>query len=306
LRGNSIRYGAWIAFLLPLLLMGSAIAAAIGARLPEPASAASIPLWPGTPPGSEGKTSDETVRINESGDHIVSNIHHPSITPYLPAKDKATGAAVIVAPGGGHRELWMDHEGYNIGAWLSEHGVAAFILKYRLARENGSTYTVEGTELADIQRAIRLVRSRAAEWGVDPERIGVMGFSAGGEIAALAATRYDAGMPGPGNSADAVDRESSKPAFQALIYPAIPHDMNLSKQTPPAFLVCGEDDSADIAQGLPQLFVSLKEAGVSAELHVFAHTGHGFGVRAGNRPPVSGWMELFIEWLSVEGMLKSK
>ena len=258
-------------------------------------------LWPNGAPGSEGKTAEESVRVNENGERIVSSIHRPSITLFLPAKDKATGAAVVIAPGGGHRELWMDHEGYNVAKWLGEHGVAAFVLKYRLAREDGSTYSVEGTELADIQRAIRLVRSRAQQWGLDRERIGVMGFSAGGELAVMASTRYDAGTE---RAADPIERESSKPAFQALLYPAIPHGMNLSKQTPPAFLACGEDDRADIAQGLPELYLSLKRAGASAELHVFARTGHGFGLRAGNRPPVSDWPELFREWLDIEGFLQ--
>ena len=244
--------------------------------------------------GPEGKSQEESVRVNENGEHIVSGIRHPSITPYLPAKSVSTGAAVIVAPGGGHRELWMDHEGYRVAKWLSDHGVAAFVLKYRLAREPGSTYTVEGTALSDIKRALRLVRSRASEWGVDPERIGVMGFSAGGELAALASTRYDAGTA---NATDPVDRESSKPAFQALLYPAIPHDMNLSKETPPAFLACGENDRQDIAQGLPELYLALKRAGVSAELHVYAGVGHGFGVRESNGPAVSGWTQLFLEWL---------
>jgi acetyl esterase/lipase len=261
-----------------------------------------VSLWPNGVPGSEGTTAHETVRV-ENGEHIVSSVHRPSLTLYLPAKDKASGAAVIIAPGGGHRELWMDHEGYNVARWLSEHGVAAFVLKYRLARESGSTYTIEGTALADIQRAIRLVRSRASEWGIDPEHIGVMGFSAGGELAALASTRHDAGTPG---AADTIDRESSKPAFQALLYPAIPHNMSFSKQTPPAFLVCGEEDRPDIAKGLPQLYLYLRQAGVSTELHVFARTGHGFGVRPSNRPPVSDWPQFFLEWLDVQGLSRHK
>jgi endo-1,4-beta-xylanase len=258
-----------------------------------------ILLWPDGAPGSErknsaGKIPEEVVRVNENGEHIVSGIHHPSITAYLPAKDKSAGAAIVIAPGGGHRELWMDHEGYNVAKWLSDHGVAAFVLKYRLAREPGSTYTVEGSALPDIKRAIRLVRSRALQWGLDPERIGVMGFSAGGELAALAATRVDAGTAA---ATDLVEHESSKPAFQALLYPAVPHDVNLSKETPPAFLACGEDDRQDIAQGLPELYLALKRAGVSTELHVYAGVGHGFGVRESNGPPVSGWTQLFLEWL---------
>jgi acetyl esterase/lipase len=260
-------------------------------------------LWPNGAPGSEGKTAAETVRVNENGEHIISSVHRPSITPFLPSKENATAAAVIIAPGGGHRELWMDHEGYNVARWLSQHGVAAFVLKYRLALDNGSTYTIEGSALSDIKRAVRLVRSRALEWGINPEHIGVMGFSAGGELAAMASTRYDAGVAG---AADPIESESSKPAFQALLYPAIPHNMSLSKQTPPAFLVCGEDDRPDIAEGLPQLYLSLKHAGVSAELHILARTGHGFGVRPGNRPPVSDWPQLFLEWLDVQGMLEHK
>ncbi len=196
----------------------------------------------------------------------------------------------------------MDHEGYNVAKWLSDRGVAAFILKYRLARETGSTYTIEGSELADIKRAIRLVRSRASEWGLNPEHIGVMGFSAGGELAALASARYDTGIS---SAADPVERESSKPAFQALLYPAIPKDMPLSKETPPAFLACGEDDRQDIAQGLPELYLALKQAGVSAELHVYAGVGHGFGIRQNNGAAVSLWPQLFLEWL-LRGMQNPK
>jgi endo-1,4-beta-xylanase len=280
---TSIHVSGW--GLLALLLCGT---------LPgsEPQA---ILLWPNGAPGSEGKNTEETVRISDEGDHVLSNVHHPSITPYLPSKDSSTRTAVIVVPGGGHAELWMDHEGYRVAQWLRDHGVAAFVLKYRLARAKDSTYTIEGNELGDLQRAIRLVRSRASEWQLDPERIGVMGFSAGGEVAALASTRYDAGNAG---AADPIERLSSRPAFEALIYPGIPKQMVLTKQTPPAFLVCGEQDRPDIAQGLPELYLALKKAGVSAELHVYAGVGHGFGVRATNRPPVSGWLQLFLDWLT--------
>jgi acetyl esterase/lipase len=281
----------WFAIALSIWIAASAFAS----------QSQAIVLWANGAPGSEGKTVEETIRITEKGEHIVSGVHRPSITPYFPAKEKSTGAAVIIAPGGGHRELWVDHEGHTVAKWLSDRGVAAFVLKYRLARETGSTYTIEGTELSDMQRAIRVVRSRAQEWGVDPERIGVMGFSAGGELAALASTRYDRGTAG---STDLIDRESSRPAFQALLYPAIPNDLKFSKETPPAFLVCGEDDRPDITQGLPELYVALKRAGVSAELHVYARTGHGFGVREDNRNPVSHWLQKFLEWLDVEGFLE--
>ena len=166
------------------------VAFSVSARAAEPDP---ILLWPKGAPGSEGKIAEEAVRISPQGDHVVWGVHCPSITPYLPAKKTATGAAVIVIPGGGHRELWVDHEGYRVGRWLNDHGVAAFVLKYRLAKEPGSSYTIEGHSLPDVQRAIRLVRSRAREWNLAPDRIGVMGFSAGGELAALAGTGYDGG-----------------------------------------------------------------------------------------------------------------
>jgi endo-1,4-beta-xylanase len=230
-------------------------------------------------------------------------VHRPSLTVYLPSKDTATGAAVIIAPGGGHRELWTDHEGHNVAKWLSGRGVAAFVLKYRLAREKESTYTVEGHALADTQRAIRVARGRATEWGIDPERIGVMGFSAGGELAALVSVRNPAPAENP---TDPIERLSSKPAFQALIYPAIPRDMPLSKDTPPAFLVCGENDRQNISQGLPELYLALKRAGASAELHVYAGVGHGFGMRETTKGAVTGWTARFHEWLDSSGFLKRK
>jgi acetyl esterase/lipase len=260
-----------------------------------------IKLWPSGAPGSTGSPTAETVRLSPEGEHIVSNIQEPSIIPYLPQADVATGAAVIVAPGGGHSELWMDHEGYAVAEFLSNHGVAAFILKYRLARQKDSTYTIEGTELGDMQRAIRTVRSRSKEWSIDPERIGVMGFSAGGELAALASTRYDQGSP---SSSDAIERVSSKPDFQALLYPAIPKEPRLTAETPRAFLACGGNDRSDISQGVAELYLALARLHVSAELHIYAGIGHGFGVRKSNPAPVSGWTLLFLDWMNAQGLLK--
>ncbi len=260
-----------------------------------------ILLWPKGAPGSEGKTGEEKTRIAEGGDHVISNIHKPSITAYLPATQKATGVAVIIAPGGGHAELWIDHEGYNPAKWLQERGIAAFVLKYRLAHEPNSTYTVDGDELADMQRAIRLVRSRAKEWGIDTSRIGIMGFSAGGELAALAAMRFDDGKDG---AADLVDRQASRPCFQALIYPGNSKRFEVVKNAPPVFLVGGYKDRPDIAEGLAKVYLKYKQAGISAELHIYADAGHGFGMRSVNKGAVGGWPERFTEWLSETGFLK--
>jgi acetyl esterase/lipase len=259
-----------------------------------------VPLWPGDAPGSAGKTGDEVVKVQPAGDHVVSNVHKPSITVYLPSKETATGAAVVIAPGGGHSALWMDHEGYNVAKFLSEHGIAGFVLKYRLAREKESTYTIEGTSLSDTQRAIKLIRSRAKEWNVDPNRVGVIGFSAGGELAALAATHVSEATPG----ADEIDSLSSKVAFFGLMYPAIPKDMPLSKDMPPAFFVCGENDRQNISQGLPELYIAMKKVGAPVELHVYSGVGHGFGVRATTKGPVAQWPQRFYEWMDARGLLK--
>jgi endo-1,4-beta-xylanase len=215
-------------------------------------------------------------------------------------------AAIIIAPGGGHYKLTMDDEGYDVAKYLSGHGVAAFVLKYRLAREQGSTYTVDGDEMHDIQRAIRMVKARAAEWGVDPARVGVMGFSAGGELAIKAATRYDDGNP---SAADPFDRPSDKPAFQVLMYPGglTPEiEAKVTKDTPPAFLLCGADDRDNIAQQLPELFIALKKAGVSAELHEYAGVGHGFGLRLSQTGGLSHWPELLLQWMDTRGLLRGK
>ena len=259
-----------------------------------------IPLWTGDAPGSAGQTGTEQVRLFE-GEHIVSGIHHPSITVVLPAPEKNTGAGVVICPGGGHRELWMDHEGYNVARWLSAHGIAGFILKYRLAREEGSTYQIENHSLADLQRALRLVRSRAREWGVDPARVGVIGFSAGGELAALAGMRF--GAPPPG-ATDPVDRLEDRPAFQALVYPGNPQSILPVRNAPPAFLVCGDDDRPGMPDGLAEAYVRFKHAGVPAELHIFTGVGHGFGIRANNHSPTGAWPERFREWLADRGFLK--
>src|SRR5262249_13757426 len=176
-----------------------------------------IPLWPAGAPGFEAKKGEaELKKMQSGGEYTYANVHNPSVAAFLPPSDKATGAAIVICPGGGHSSLWVVHEGYSPAKWLSEQGVACFVLKYRLAREKGSPYKIEEHALQDGQRAIRLVRSRAKEWGVDPQRVGIMGFSAGGELASLVSARGDAGKP---DAEDAVERQGSRPNFQVLIYP---------------------------------------------------------------------------------------
>jgi acetyl esterase/lipase len=276
--------------LLPAILVLLLLNAMVAGTEPK-----EILLWPNGAPGSEGKTGPEKVRVTDQGDIVISSVHKPSITPYLPAAEKATGVAVIVAPGGGHSELWISHEGYNPAHWLMENGVAAFVLKYRLAKETNSTYTVDKDELADIQRAIRLVRSRAKEWHIDTAKIGVIGFSAGGELAGLAAMKFSAADP---NAADRIDRENDRPNFQGLIYPGNLNRLEITKSSPPAFIAGGYQDRPDISEGIANLYLKFKQAKVPAELHIYANVGHGFGIRETNHGAVAQWPEEFKLWLS--------
>ncbi|MGI8582434.1 MAG: alpha/beta hydrolase [Chitinophagaceae bacterium] len=276
-------------------LLGICFPALLSAQEPK-----EILLWPKGAPGSEGKTGAEKVRINATGDHLISNVHKPSITPYIPAKNES-GVAVIIAPGGGHQDLWIDHEGYNPAHWFSEKGIAAFILQCRLARDTNSTYTIDKDELADIQRAIRMVRSRAKEWHIDTAKIGVMGFSAGGEVAALSAMRFDDGIK---TSNDKIDHESSYPNFQALIYPGGAKRFEVVKNAPPLFLAGGFKDVPAIAEGMANVYLKYKQAGVPAEIHIYSGAGHGFGISKTNKGAVSHWPERFMEWLVDLGMMK--
>jgi acetyl esterase/lipase len=254
----------------------------------------SILLWPDGAPGSEGKTTPEVVEISKNGEETVTNIHKPSITVYLPEKGKSNGAAVIVAPGGGHKLLCTTHEGSNVAEWLAQHGIAAFVLKYRLASEPGSTYTVDEHAVGDMHRAIRLVRSRAAEWNINAAAVGVMGFSAGGEVCAISSMNSDAGKK---DAADPLDRLSDKPDFQALIYPGRSFRIVPTKESPPAFLAASSNDRPDISEGLTKVYLDFKKAGRPVELHLYADGGHGFGYRSKNIGPVSHWIERFDEWL---------
>lgn len=260
-----------------------------------------IPLWPSGAPGSEGKTAREAVATSASGELSVSSIHNPTITPYVPSPDKANGTAILVIPGGGHRMLAITHEGYNVAEWLRDRGIAAFVLKHRLAREAESTYKIEVESFADAQRAIRLIRSRAKEWNIDAGRVGAMGFSAGGELVSMLAIRSDGGNTA---AADPIDRESSKLLFQALIYPGRSGDIQPTKESPPVFLAASYTDRPDISEGLAEAYLRFKRAGVVAELHIYSTGGHGFGLRASNKRPVGNWIVRFEEWMRESGFVK--
>jgi acetyl esterase/lipase len=256
-----------------------------------------IPLWPNGAPGFESKRNEpEAAR-----DYWVKNVHNPSITVYLPPREIATGAAVVICPGGGHRLLVFNAEGKEPAAYLNSLGVAAFVLKYRLFREENSPYTLEKDVKQDAYRAMRMVRSRAKEWNLDPARIGICGFSAGGEVVALVA--YDPGDGDP-KATDPIDRVNGKPNFQILIYPgplgvpdAVPAD------APPAFLLVANNDEC-CSSPVVKLIERYRVANVSLEAHIYAQGNHGFNM--GNRSKlksINTWPHRLADWLSDNDIL---
>ncbi len=210
---------------------------------------------------------------------------------------------MVVIPGGGFRSNWITHEGYRVADWLAARGIAAFVLKYRLERDAGSDYSTMEHSLADAQRAIRTVRSRAAEWSVDPERIGAIGFSAGGVLTGLTGAYFDRPV---NKRADAIDDLSAKPAFLGLVYgspfgPTSSWKAPIREDLPPVFMIAGGDDR--IAESYPEIYLQLKATGVPAELHLYAGVGHGFGIQDRNTPAVAGWIDRFYDWLFTQGFL---
>ena len=270
-------------WILALFVAATALAAERGEE---------IRLWPSGAPGSEGETAAEVFKGDARLPSNFTVVHYPSIYVFLPPKDKASGMAVVVAPGGGHSQLVIDKEGWEIADFLNRNGIAAFVLKYRLARAPGSHYTVEGNALPDAARAMRTVRSRAAEWGVDPARIGIMGFSAGGEVAALMETRFDAGNA---SAADPIDRASSRPDFAVVVYPGYrPGTITVPKDAPPTFLVCADDDRSHVVTTV-NLYLDLEKQQAPAEMHIYGSGGHGFGLRS--KLPVGNWPDRLLDWM---------
>ena len=256
-------------------------------------------LWPDGAPDSKERMN-EPEKVDGSN---VTNVHHPSITPYLPSKDKATGTAIIIAPGGGHRVLCLGHEGDALGKWYADHGIAAFVLRYRLSREKDSPYDLHKHAMADTRRAIRLVRQRATEWNINPKRVGIVGFSAGGELAAYSAMKSDNGDK---NSSDPIEQQSSRPDFQGLIYPGKSATFTVEKGMPPCFIAFGYHDREDIAFGMAKVYLKYKEAGVPCEMHVYANAGHGFGYKPGRTGAAAKWPERMVEWLIDTKLLSPK
>jgi acetyl esterase/lipase len=262
-----------------------------------------VTLWPNGAPGTPAHPPGEEWNEVTDGFHRVKSIHNPTLTVFLPLKNLANGAAFVVAPGGGHNYLVMDLEGASVAHRLNEMGIAAFVLKSRLAHTPNFNYKVEVESLQDAQRAIRTVRSRAKEWNLNPEKIGMMGFSAGGELSALAETRFDGGKV---DAADPVERFSSRPDVAVLGYAGVkPGATPVPKDAPPTFLVVNNDDN--LAPASAEFYLALRKAGIPAELLIFNRGGHGFGMTGRTEEfrslPVSNWPERLNDWLRDVGFI---
>jgi len=298
---------------IPLLASFALLTTASFALAKDPFT---LQLWPGDPPGAVEFTESEI--INDSG-HI-EHVHVPTLRVFLPEPDKATGAAVVICPGGAYWLLAVDHEGYEIAKWFNERGVAAAVLKYRHRQHK------HPVPLQDAQHALSTVRFNAESWGINPEKIGIMGFSAGGHLASTLATHYYEPQPLP---EDPISKTSARPNFQILIYPVISltsaaahsgsranllpnhedeelatflsSELQVTEQTPPAFLVSTDDDPV-LSENSVQYYLALRQKKVPAELHVYLRGGHGYGLRSADQP-IGSWAQRLEDWMRISGLL---
>ncbi|HEX5103448.1 MAG TPA: alpha/beta hydrolase [Pirellulaceae bacterium] len=267
-----------------------------------------IDLWPGPAPGDVGIEGEETTRIYQSPilggpTKLITNVTRPALTIYQPPADKNTGTAMIICPGGGYHNLFWELEGEEVAAWLNSQGMTGVILKYRCPRRKGDILGEPPLgPLLDAQRAVSLVRSRAKEWGIHPQRIGMVGFSAGGHLSLATATRYEKREY---EALDASDEASCRPDFAVLCYSGylkskerdeLAAGLQVPAQTPPIFLAHSTDDSISNAEHSVFMYLALKRAKIPVELHIYASGEHDFGVRQNGKLPAS-WTGLCLNWL---------
>jgi acetyl esterase/lipase len=268
------------------------------------AQPSTVPLWSDpakTAPATDIKETWTDRGKNGVVDRSVTFVSTPDLTVYLPLKEKNTGVGVILCPGGGYEHLAIDKEGHDVAKWLNSIGVAAFVLKYRLPRSKGAGYSMEAP-LQDGQRALRIVRTRAEEWHLDANRIGMMGFSAGGDLVARAGMSWDKGQSA---AADPVERASCRPDFLVLAYPALPKELHVTADTPPAFLVQASDDHTVSPENSLRFYQALLQAKVPAELHIYLQGGHGFGMVQSGLPTAS-WQLRLEDWMILQGILQKR
>lgn len=279
-----------------------------------------VELWPGTAPDESGDIGPERFHMSPKLDRrqvevteptkLITAVTKPTITIHRPTKDKDTGTAMIICPGGGYWDLYWELEGEEVAAWLNSIGVSGSILKYRVPRRADEPRGEPARRpLQDAQRAVSLLRSRARELGINPQRIGIVGFSAGGHLAMATATSFDKRTYDP---IDGVDKISCRPDFAIAVYSGflkvkdkdeLAPGQRIPAGTPPIFLVHGGDDIISPPEHSVLMYLALKRSGVPAELHIYANTAHDFGVRT-NAHPYSKWTESCANWLRDQGFLK--
>ena len=286
-----------------------------------PPGHAQLPIWPGAAPdaqplaGPEDKTTATKPLVAGRTWVFVGHVSRPTMTVYSPT-GKNTGAAVVVFPGGGYWILAIDLEGTEVCDWLTSKGITCVLLKYRVPGNNlnprSGPYPDSPMALEDAQRTVGLVRFHAAEWHIDPHKIGVLGFSAGGHLVAAISTHFEQRLY---PSVDAADNESCRPDFAVALYPGhmlenTTKDFELNpyipvtSQTPPTFLVQAEDDPVDTVNNSLVYYIALKKAGVPVEMHLYPHGGHAFGLRR-TELPITGWPQLVETWLVTIGMISA-
>jgi acetyl esterase/lipase len=287
----------------PLLFLAACLFIRLAGSAAEPSL--TLKVWPGLPPGDKPNLGEEKWEAQQMLRGVVST---PTLALYRPAKEKDTGAAVLVAPGGGFSQLSMGHEGVDVATWLNSIGVTGIVLKYRIPTREGMARSLPASQ--DAQRAMSVIRSHAKEWGIDPKRIGILGFSAGGQVAANLITGFDQRMY---EAIDDLDKIETRPDFAIIIYPggilqrgteppALNQEIRVTKDTPPTFLSIAHDDRGGSEQAI-YLYLALKKAGVGAELHVWAQGGHGYGIRP-EKGTHASWPTHAANWLAGRGWLK--
>lgn len=281
-----------------------------------------IAIWPGTAPDAQPVPGPESVQTDTKSliagkpTTGVTNVTRPTMTVYSP-KGKNTGVAVVVFPGGGFEELAIDLEGTEVCDWLTSEGITCVLLKYRVPSLpydwhcdcRPHNQMISTLSLEDAQRTMGLVRFHAAEWHIDPHKIGVLGFSAGGYLIAEISTNFTRRLYKP---VDAADKQSCRPDFAVGVYPGhlrvgdsgykLNPNVPVTRQTPPTFLVQAEDDNVDGVNQSVAYYIALKDAGVPVEMHLYAHGGHAFGLRR-TKLPITGWPQLVDTWLATIGMI---
>lgn len=326
MRADSLLADKFMKFPLFALCLALGIAAGHAAPVwqPQPGHQ-QIPLWPKTPPDSAKNQAPETVEGADSKVAgrpftVIRNVSRPTMTVYSP-KAGNTGVAVVVFPGGGYQVLAIDLEGTEVCDWLTSRGITCIVLKYRVPdsgphREDSCKCQVTPNAplaLEDAERALGLVRLHAREWHIDPHKIGVLGFSAGGHLVAAMSTHFGKRAYPP---VDAADKESCRPDFAVALYPghlwmhdekkfALNPDIHVTARTPPTFLLQAENDNVDNVNQALVYYIALKDAHVPAEMHLYAEGGHGFGLRR-TRQPITEWPDLVEKWLGTIGIIPAR